>query len=141
MASWFGAPELTTGFYWSMCHWCSCRSLVVCVCFVDRCLSFCPFFFGHCVVCSSIYGFWLALWYLQTLLNILSKLKTWQFRVSLFLQCYLSTLHWPKVLHSRCVCRGLLSVVHKFFTYKATNKLLSQNRRTKRNERWQKQIY
>jgi hypothetical protein len=41
---------------------------VLCVCFVDRCLSFCPFSFGHCVVCpSSIYGFWLPLWYLQTL--------------------------------------------------------------------------
>ena len=25
------------------------RSLVLCVCFVDRCLSFCPFSFGHCV--------------------------------------------------------------------------------------------
>jgi len=45
------------------------RSLVLCVCFVDRCLSFCTFPFGHCVVCSSsIYGFWLPLWYLQTLL-------------------------------------------------------------------------
>ena len=33
------------------------RSLVLYVCFVDRCLSFCPFSFGHCVVCSSsIYG-------------------------------------------------------------------------------------
>ena len=45
------------------------RSLVLNVCFVDRCLSFCTFSFGHCVVCSpSIYGFWLSLWYLQTLL-------------------------------------------------------------------------
>jgi hypothetical protein len=44
------------------------RSLVLYVCFVDRCLSFCSFSFGHCVVCSSsIYGFWLPLWYLQTL--------------------------------------------------------------------------
>ena len=44
------------------------RSLVLCVCFVDRCLSFCPFSFGHCVVCSSsLYGFRLPLWYLQTL--------------------------------------------------------------------------
>ena len=34
----------------------------------DRCLFFCTFYFGHCVVCSSIYGFWLPLWYLQTLL-------------------------------------------------------------------------
>ena len=34
------------------------RSLVLCVYFVDCCLSFCTFSFGHCVVCSSsIYGF------------------------------------------------------------------------------------
>jgi hypothetical protein len=45
------------------------RSLVLYVCFVDRCLSFCTFSFGHCVVCSSIYGFLLPLWYLQTLLT------------------------------------------------------------------------
>ena len=32
---------------------CVTRSLVLCVCFVDRCLSFCPFSFDHCVVCSS----------------------------------------------------------------------------------------
>jgi hypothetical protein len=41
------------------------RSLVLYVCFVDRCLSFCAFSFGHCVVCSfSIYRFWSPLWYL-----------------------------------------------------------------------------
>ena len=34
------------------------RSLVLCVCFVDRCLSFCTFSFDHCVLCfSPIYGF------------------------------------------------------------------------------------
>ena len=45
------------------------RSLVLYVCFVDRCLSFSLFSFGHCVVCSSqLYGFRLSLWYLQTLL-------------------------------------------------------------------------
>ena len=27
------------------------RSLVLYVCFIDRCLSFCTFSFGHCVVC------------------------------------------------------------------------------------------
>ena len=44
------------------------QSLVLYVCFVDRCLSFCTFSFGHGVACSSsIYGFWLPLWYLQTL--------------------------------------------------------------------------
>jgi hypothetical protein len=42
-------------------------SLVLCVCFVDCCLSFCPSSFGHCIVCPSlICGFWLPLWYLQT---------------------------------------------------------------------------
>jgi hypothetical protein len=42
------------------------RSLVLCVCFVDRCLSFCPFSFDHCVFCSSsIYGLLLPLWFLQ----------------------------------------------------------------------------
>ena len=47
------------------------RSLVLYVCFVDHCLSFCTFSFGHCVVySSSIYGFWLPLWYLQTLLHV-----------------------------------------------------------------------
>ena len=46
------------------------RSLVSCVCVVDRFFfSFCTFSFGHCVVCpSSSYGIWLPLWYLQNLL-------------------------------------------------------------------------
>ena len=30
------------------------RSLVLYICFVDHCLSFCPFSFSHCVVCSSL---------------------------------------------------------------------------------------
>ena len=38
------------------------RSLVLGVCFVDYCLSFCTFFsFGHCVVCPSIYELRLTL--------------------------------------------------------------------------------
>ena len=45
------------------------RFLVLCVCFVDRYLSFYPFYCGHCAVCPSlIYEFWLPLWYLQALL-------------------------------------------------------------------------
>ena len=49
---------------------CVTRSLVLCVCFADRVLSFCPFSFAHCVVCPPIYEFWWLLWYLQTLLKI-----------------------------------------------------------------------
>ena len=47
--------------------------------FVDLCVSLCPFSFVHCVVCPSIYGFWLSLWYLHKLflyiviLDILEK--------------------------------------------------------------------
>jgi len=46
------------------------RSLVLCVCFVNRCLSFWTFSFGHCVVCLSICEFFLPLWYRQTLPTI-----------------------------------------------------------------------
>jgi hypothetical protein len=53
---------------------CVTRSLVLCVCFVDRFLSLCPFSFGHCVVCPSIYGFWLPLCYLKYLLKRLGTL-------------------------------------------------------------------
>ena len=61
------APEFTLGFSRVRVA----PSLVLYVCFVDHCLYFCTFSFGHCVVCSSsIYGFWLPLWYLQTLLKI-----------------------------------------------------------------------
>ena len=45
------------------------RSLILCVYFEDRCLSFCPNPIGHRVVSpSSIYGFWLPPCHLQTLL-------------------------------------------------------------------------
>ena len=48
--------------------------------FVDNCLPSCSFSFGHCVICpSSIYEFWLILWYL--LLNLMST-----FLFKLFLQ-------------------------------------------------------
>jgi hypothetical protein len=49
------------------------RSLVLYVCFVDRCLSFCPLSFGLCLVCSSsIYGFW---WYNEDFFKILDLYK------------------------------------------------------------------
>ena len=66
------------------------QSLVLCVCFVDRCLSFCPFAFGHCVVCSSsIDGFWLPLWYLQTLLTQIEEKEQILLLLVLFLQSLL----------------------------------------------------
>jgi len=41
-----GAPESTT----FLSGVCVTPSLVLCVCFVDRCLSLCPFSVGHYVV-------------------------------------------------------------------------------------------
>jgi hypothetical protein len=34
------------------------------------------FSFGHCIICSSAYGFWLPFWYLQTSLYIMCR---WSF--------------------------------------------------------------
>jgi hypothetical protein len=44
-------------------------------CIIGRCLFFCPFSFDYCVFCPTICGFWLPLWYLQTLLMI--TLRWW----------------------------------------------------------------
>jgi hypothetical protein len=49
--------DFIPGFQWGSCYSIfsfMCRSFFV----------FCPFSFGHCVVCPLIYGFWLPLWYL-----------------------------------------------------------------------------
>jgi hypothetical protein len=48
------------------------RSLVLYVCFVDRCLSFCTFSFGHCVVCRILLAIW---WRLTTHVIILPSLE------------------------------------------------------------------
>ena len=44
---------------------CVTGSLVLCVCFVDRCLFFCTFSFGHCVVFFHIQILITPLWYLR----------------------------------------------------------------------------
>ena len=56
------------------------RSSVVYGCFVDLCLSFCNFSFGHCVVCSSsIYGFWIFFKLFFPLLSVLFSLLIYLF--------------------------------------------------------------
>ena len=62
------------------------QSLVLYECFIDCCLSFSTLSFGHCVFCSSsIYGFWLPLWYLQTLLVIWSPCSICRFTYHIYL--------------------------------------------------------
>ena len=91
------------------------RSLALWVCFVDRCLSFYTFSFGHCVVCPSIYRFWLPLWYLQTLLItsyfsqhsvLLAKmhiLKIWPFLV----------ITGIEILFNVCIYYNIIIIVFK----------------------------
>ena len=77
-------------------------------------MSFCSFSFGHCVVLcpSSIYGFWLSHWYLQTVLVTALKHraldKTLCFikqKLISFLMCYV----FKKCCISKtCFCRYLL---------------------------------
>jgi hypothetical protein len=82
------------------------RSLVLCVCFVDRCLSFCLVSFGHFIVCPPIYGFWLPRWYLQTRLATIATIT----HQSIFTQtvgssCYLfSSSNFSCRLHILLSC-------------------------------------
>jgi hypothetical protein len=51
-----GGVQLSPFYWWVIrrVSWvCATRSLVLYVCFVDRCVSFCPFSIDHCVVCPS----------------------------------------------------------------------------------------
>ena len=84
------------------------QCLVLSVCFVDRGLSFCSFSFGHCVVCSSsIYIFWLPLWYLQTHLAIqsMSVMRIWTLHKSysaLHATHYIFFLSWFVLAYKYC---------------------------------------
>jgi hypothetical protein len=75
------------------------RTVVLCVYFVDRCLAFCPFSFVHCVVCcSSIYGFWLPLWYLQTLPRTNKPQKSILYQKNMRKIRHKTTMGWTQVL-------------------------------------------
>ena len=59
----FTDSDYPFGIFWPLC----------CLFFFDLRILITPLVsFDHCVVCSSLYGFWLHFWYLQTLLT---KLK------------------------------------------------------------------
>jgi hypothetical protein len=131
------------------------RSFVVCVCIVDRCLSFCPFSFGHCVVCSSsIYGLWLPLWYLQTFLaHVMCLLQLLLYHLLYFILVYFCSecfLHipllnavnlygfikwWMRQTKRTFICMNNLAdiiytvylyLLHKFFQYQEIKYIYKQ---------------
>ena len=55
---------------------CVTRSLTLCVCFIDRCLSFCTFFFWAlcCLFFFDLRILITSLWYLQALLTYIKPL-------------------------------------------------------------------
>ena len=68
------------------------RSLVLYVCFVDRCLSFCTFSFDHSVVCSSSkYGLWFSIFKLFSYTSVIIELNRrgnpWYRNRNKFLRC------------------------------------------------------
>ena len=114
------------------------RSLVLCVCFLDRCLSLCSFSFGQCVVwSSSIYIFWLPLWYLQTLLFYLIAHSWLYLRFSLTFISHdlvglnsvrreilssVTIVFYDKVRGRNKAQRWLLLVCWRFFIWKRYNR-------------------
>ena len=82
------------------------QSLVLWVCFVDRCLSFCPFSFGQCFVFDT----WIlitSLWYLLTLL--IERAET-----------SITSFHFQRCPPSRLYCyRSLPFVLHELGARKA----------------------
>jgi hypothetical protein len=68
---------------------------------VDRCLFYCPFSFGHCVVCLSLYyGLWLPLWYLLAIvLSVLLCIMASDYPFGIFwpLCCLFFFVLWPLV--------------------------------------------
>ena len=66
-----GAPEFTTSFQWGSCY--SIFS-VICICFVNRCLSFCTFFL-LAIVLSVLHRYTILI-NLQTLLRIMYYLQS-----------------------------------------------------------------
>jgi hypothetical protein len=71
------------------------RSLLLCICFVDRCLYFCPF---SLVYSSSIYGFWLPLWYRQAIL-IVMHFYTDVTKNKAFLSITILSTSYPNIRH------------------------------------------
>ena len=96
------------------------RSLVLCVCCVERCLSFCTFSFGHCVVCSSsTYGLFLHLWYLQSLLTYgWGEYSGWIVALMMFLLYMRTTELWISPFQNIRLCEVRIARLRRVFSNK-----------------------
>ena len=89
------------------------RSLVLCVCFVDRCLSFCSFSFWL-LCCLSFFDLriLITLWYLQTLL--------WAYKTSRSALLFIELLVPGQESERACMCVLGVSIVASFYDFLIT---------------------
>jgi hypothetical protein len=89
--------------------------MISCYCCVDRYLTLWTFYFGHCVVCSSsIYGLWLPIWYLLTLITDLQFYIDIIFRIELYWRLCLRQLVqlcFSKFTSTVCFCSHIFSLL------------------------------
>ena len=91
------------------------RSLVLCICFVDRCLSFSPFSFNHCVVCPSLLDIVLyVLLFLTIVLSVLLLLTIVLYVLLLLTIVLYVLLLLTIVLYVLLLLTIVLSVLRRF---------------------------
>ena len=99
----FGHCVVCSSVFWPLCCLFFCLLAIV----LSVLLSF-----GHCVVCSSsIYGSWLPLWYLQTLLiirNYYSFLNFFFIIIHTFITKLLIWVLYINGIHKSALLKGLL---------------------------------
>jgi hypothetical protein len=118
------------------------RSLVVCVCFADRCLSFCTFFFWSlcCLFFFDIRILVASLWYLQTLLIEYIKIKLIKlpkFTKRIFCQFsqyYWGTLHYCLFFSKKTDDETTILVVYDIYII---NQLLKNDNNKKKHKKKQ----
>ena len=88
---WFTDSDYLFGIFWPLC----------CLFFLDLQILIIPLVsFGHCVVCSSsIYGFWLPLWYLlPNVLSVLLRYTDSDYPFGIFKLCIWNAFVWKTCL-------------------------------------------
>jgi hypothetical protein len=101
------------------------RSLVLCVCLVDRCLP--SFLWSLCFCPSSIYRFWLPLWYLQAILPI-----PFLFSIKNHNQLFVSVKCLCPFSIDNCIVRLTVSEFNLIFQISLNTVVLNQKFKKKR---------
>jgi hypothetical protein len=102
---WFKSSDYPFGIFWSL----------YCLFFDLRLLITTLVSFGHCIVCSLIYVFWLPLWYLLVIVLSVLWFTSFDYHFGIFWSLYclffdLRLLITPLVYFGHCIVCSLISV-------------------------------